>query len=255
MNDILELILKTGVTRLEDGEEVPVHSAIGRAEIALIGRIFEEIRPSCTLEIGMAYGISTLTICEALIKVGGKCHVAIDPDQHSGGSGDGWRGGGLTNIRRAGFTELVEFYEEPSHIVLPKLEQAGVRVQFVLIDGWPTFDYRIMDFVMADRILEIGGIAMIAAAHFPAVRKACRFIVTNRAYHVYSTLVTPHDPRVFTKARRRTRGLDVPEAIRRHFRPELREPDEELGLGRKSIAVALVKEEDDGRLWDYFEEF
>jgi hypothetical protein len=51
------------------------------------------------------------------------------------------------------------------------------------------------------------------------------------------------------------RTEDVTESIRRHFKPELREPDEELGLGRKSTAIAFVKEDEDRRLWDYFEEF
>jgi predicted O-methyltransferase YrrM len=255
MNKVLDEILMTGLTKLEGGEEVPAHSGIGRMEIELIRRIFREIRPARTLEVGMAYGISTLTICEALVEVGGERHIAIDPDQHSGKWGDGWRGGGLANVGRAGFTNLLEFYEAPSHIVLPKLEGAGTRVQFALIDGWPAFDYRIMDFVMVDRLLDIGGVMMMAATNMPAVRKACRFIATNRSYRAYGNVATPHDPLVLARPQRQMRGVDVPETIRRHFKPELREPDEELGLGRKSAAVAFVKEDEDRRLWDYFEEF
>jgi predicted O-methyltransferase YrrM len=255
MNKVLEEILMTGLTKLEGGEQAPVHSAIGRGEMELIRRIFKEIRPARSLEVGMAYGISTLTICEALVEFGGKRHIAIDPDQHSGRWGDGWRGGGLANVGRAGFTELLEFYESPSHRVLPKLEEVGTRVQFALIDGWPTFDYRVMDFVMVDWLLDIGGVVMIAAANMPAVRKACRFIATNRSYRAYGSVTTPHDPHVLSRTQRKMRGLDVPEATRRHFKPELREPDEELGLGRKSAAVAFVKEDEDRRLWDYFEEF
>lgn len=255
MSKVLDEMIATGLTRLASGEEVPVHSAIGHGEREFIKSIFDEIRPSRTLEIGMAYGVSTLTICEALKKVGGERHIAIDPDQHTGTWGDGWRGGGLNNIDKAGFTELLEFYESPSHIALPKLEEAGVRVQFALIDGWPAFDYRIADFMLIDRILDIGGVVMIAAAHLPGVRKACRFIITNRSYRVYAHVSTPHDPQALSRARKQMRGLDAPEAVRRHFKPELREPDEELGLGRKSVAVAFVKEDEDRRLWDIFEEF
>lgn len=255
MNKVLEEILRTGLTKLEGGEEVPVHSALGRWEIKLIGKILREIRPARTLEVGMAYGVSTLAICDALAELGGERHIAIDPDQQSGKWGDGWRGGGLANVEAAGFTGLLEFHEAASHLVLPRLEEAGARIQFALIDGWPTFDYRIMDFVMIDRLLDVGGVVMIAAAHMPAVRKACRFIATNRSYSVYGNVTTPHDAYVLARPRRQMRGLNVPETIRRHFKPELREPDEELGLGRKSVAVAFVKEDEDRRLWDYFEEF
>jgi predicted O-methyltransferase YrrM len=255
MNKVLDEILMTGMTKLDGGEEVPVHSAVGRWEIDLLRKILREIRPTRTLEVGMAYGVSTLAICETLAEVGGERHVAIDPDQHSARWGDGWRGGGLANINRAGFAELLEFHEAPSHVALPKLEESGVRVQFALIDGWPTFDYRIMDFVMVDRLLDIGGVLMMAAANMPAVRKACRFIATNRSYRAYGSVTTPHDPHVLARPRAQMRGTDVPETIRRHFKPELREPDEELGLGRKSAAVAFIKEDEDRRLWDYFEEF
>jgi predicted O-methyltransferase YrrM len=255
MKKVLDEILESGLTKLEGGETTAVHSAIGRREIELIRRIFEEIRPVRTLEVGMAYGISTLTICEALVAVGGQRHIAIDPDQHSGNWGDGWGGGGLANVEKAGFTELLEFYEAPSHIALPKLEAARTRVQFALIDGWPTFDYRIMDFVMVDRLLDIGGIVMIAATNVPAVRKACRFIATNRSYRVYDSARTRHDSLILARVQRQLRGLNVSESIRRHFKPELLEPDEELGLGRKSVAIAFLKEDEDRRRWDYFEEF
>jgi predicted O-methyltransferase YrrM len=255
MNRVLEGILTTGLSQLKNGEEAPVHSAIGRREIDLIRRVISEIHPSRTLEVGMAYGVSTLIICETLLEVGGERHIAIDPDQHSGKWGDGWRGGGLANIERAGFSGLLDFYELPSHIALPKLEEAGTRVQFALIDGWPTFDYRLMDFVMVDRLLDIGGVVMMAATNMPAVRKACRFIATNRSYCAYDIVKTPHDPQLLTQKRRSMRGLDVPEKIRRHLKPELREPDEELGLGQKSSAIAFVKQDEDQRWWDYFEEF
>jgi predicted O-methyltransferase YrrM len=255
MNKVLEEILRTGVMNLADGEQLPVHSAIGLREIELIQRIIRDIRPARTLEVGMAYGISTLAICEALIEIGGGPHIVIDPDQHEGKWGDGWRSGGLTNLEKAGFSEVLDFHEAPSHQVLPKLEAAGTRVQFALIDGWPTFDYRLMDFVMVDRVLDIGGILLMAATNMPGVRKACRFIATNRSYRVYDNVSTPHDHEVLARVNKEARGLDVTESIRRHFKPELREPDEELGLGRKSTAIAFVKEDEDRRLWDYFEEF
>ena len=205
--------------KLADGEQIPVHSAIGLREIELIQRIIHDIRPARTLEVGMAYGISTLAICEALIEIGGGPHIVIDPDQHEGKWGDGWRSGGLTNLEKAGFSKVLDFHEAPSHQVLPKLEAARKipASQFTLIDGWPAFDYRLMDFVMVDRVLDVGGILLMAATNMPGVRKACRFIATNRSYRVYDNVSTPHDHEVLARVNKEARGLEVTRSIRRHL--------------------------------------
>src|SRR5215813_8547482 len=64
------------------------------------GRFLQELirakRPSKSIEIGCAYGISSLFICEALREVGAKSHTIIDPYQLTTvteySSGDGYEG-------------------------------------------------------------------------------------------------------------------------------------------------------------------
>jgi len=255
MNEILEELLTSGVTPVENGAVVPIHSSLDRRGLAMIQEVIERLRPRVTVEIGLAYGVSALAICEALERVGGERHIAIDPNQHSGPWGDSWKGGGLLNLERAGFADLVSFHEEPSHLALPQLERQGQRAQFALIDGWSTFDYRLLDFVLLDRLLDVGGVVMTSVPQLPSIQKLSRYVVTNLAYSVYGASSSTHDPETSIRLSAPRRGLDVPEAVRRHFKPEIREPSEELGLDFEGSLIAFRKEAEDSRRWDHFEEF
>ena len=123
-------MLATGTVVAPDGSTVALDYHISPDEGAAIQRLIREIKPRVTLEVGCAYGVSTLFICEALAEVGGERHIIIDPIQERG-----WNGIGLFTAKRAGFGELIEFHEEPSHSALPSLVTMQRRVDFALIDG------------------------------------------------------------------------------------------------------------------------
>ncbi len=61
-----------------------------------------------TLELGFAYGISTLYICQAFHDLGrtGLSHIALDPNQSTQ-----WEGLGTYNIERAGLSHLTSHRE------------------------------------------------------------------------------------------------------------------------------------------------
>src|SRR3989442_838329 len=155
MNPVLTEILETKRVMTPDGSTVPLDYNVSQEEGAALQRLIRAAKPRVTLEIGFAYGISTLFICEALAEVGGDRHIVIDPVQE-----DGWKGIGLFTVERAGYGPLLEFHGESSHQVLPGLERAGRRVDLALIDGWHTFDYAFVDFFYVDRLLNVGGIVM-----------------------------------------------------------------------------------------------
>ena len=68
------------------------------AEGALLQRTIAAVRPTATLEIGMAYGVSSLFMCEALAALPHPTtHTVIDPLQ-----GRQWRNIGLRTVRAAG---------------------------------------------------------------------------------------------------------------------------------------------------------
>ena len=178
MNPVFADVLEKRRVVARDGAEIPIHSEISVAEGEALQRLIRQLRPEVTLEIGCAYGISALYICEALAEVGGRKHIIIDPHQLTH-----WKGAGLFTLERAGFASLVEFHALSSHLALPRLEMEGATIGLALIDGWHTFDYAMIDFFYVDRLLQVGGVVMLDdTAAYAAIRKLARYIATHRQY-------------------------------------------------------------------------
>jgi glycosyltransferase involved in cell wall biosynthesis len=78
----------------------------------------------------MAYGVSTLFICQALRDKGGGHHTAIDPEQHST-----WQSIGMLNLKRAGYENLVTVHPTFDYVALPRLLERGEVYAFAFIDG------------------------------------------------------------------------------------------------------------------------
>ena len=175
---IIDEIESAGLTTLSDGTRVPVQGNIGPESGKVIERAIAATHPRTALEVGLAFGISTLYILDAMRLHGGGTLIGMDPAQHDAT----WRGGGLYNVERAGFRNQYLFHEEPSQIVLPRLAAAGTRIQFAFIDGWHTFDHTLVDFFFVDRMLDVGGIVVIDDVGYPSIRRLCHFILSNREY-------------------------------------------------------------------------
>ena len=62
------------------------------------------------------------------------------------------------NLKRAGYYDRVEFYEEASFECLPKPLARNEKIDFAFLDGQHTFDYVLVDFFYVDKILSVGGI-------------------------------------------------------------------------------------------------
>ena len=261
MNPVLEEMLATKTVVTQSGSTIPLDYNISLEEGHAIQRLIREIKPRTTLEVGCAYGLSTLFICEALAEVGGARHIVIDPDQE-----DGWKGLGLFNARRAGFGDLIEFHNEPSHLALPSLVKAQRRVDFALIDGWHTFDYVLVDFFYVDLLLTVGGIAMLDDTRFyPAIRKVARYVATHRRYEPLDNGIR----RAVTTKRRVLNGVSALLAARPFraisqyiLRPDVLQPDSQLGLpGDNFIAFRKLMDDPLGdgsngtRKWDQHVDF
>jgi predicted O-methyltransferase YrrM len=186
MNPVLEEIVKTRRVRPVDGSEsVPLSRAATSDEDGLfLQDLVRQVDPTVTLEVGLAYGISALYICDALQLRDGTRHIAIDPYQHDNDSrwGSWGNGVGMANLLRAGYGEIVQLIEKPSHLALPELEISGQKIDFAFIDGNHSFDSVLVDFFYIDNMLRVGGIIAFDDAFMPTVKKALRFIATNRHY-------------------------------------------------------------------------
>jgi predicted O-methyltransferase YrrM len=257
VNPVFAEVLEKRRVVARDGAEIPIHSEISTAEGETLQRLIRQLRPEVTLEVGCAYGISALYICEALAEVGGRKHIIIDPHQLTH-----WKGAGLFTLERAGFASLVEFHALSSHIALPRLEMAGTKIGLALIDGWHTFDYAMIDFFYVDRLLQVGGVVMLDdTAAYAAIRKLARYIATHRQYVALKNdgLAPAHQACKAPVARRS--GV-VHRLAERLLHPKVVHPDSRLGLPADNFIAFKKTAEDllgDGsggsRRWDQHHEF
>ncbi len=189
----LEEILETGTILSQDGSEKPLDSNVSLQEGLFLQEILLEIEPKISLEIGLAYGISAMFICEILKRIGSIKHIAIDPGPitEKGTNNLTWSGVGLQNLDRCGYKDLLEFHELPSEVALPQLLKKGQKVDFVFIDGWHTFDHCLLDFFYANKMLNVGGVIAFHDTKLPSINKAIRYVSKYPAYRLYKKLKRP----------------------------------------------------------------
>lgn len=235
VNPVLEEILQSNQVRDEQGVCRPLHAQMSEAEGELIIAVFEEVKPDTSLEIGFAYGISTLFACAALDRNAKPCrHIVVDPLQFSE-----FAGIGLKNIERAGYSRFIDFLETPSELVLPHLLQAKTRVQVAIIDGFHTFDHALVDFFYINKMLDVGGVIIFDDVNMPAIARLISHVTTYPAYRVLMGTAMPRPPNFLVSIRRRLnpRGLSA-----RHSRDN-------------PSCIALQKLAPDTRNWDWHVNF
>jgi predicted O-methyltransferase YrrM len=249
IHPLVEDLLTRRRAELPDGTETAADSFIPRDECELIGEAIAANGARKGIEVGMAFGASTLCIADALRRNDANARlVTIDPHQTAG-----WRGAGMHLVGRAGYGSMVRLIEEPSQLALPQLARDGERFDFAFIDGWHTFDHTLVDFFFIDLMLEKGGFIVIDDVGYPAVNAVVRFILANRDYELVKALQ-------FEAAL--PAGLRLRREIKRRLRPIARtdrDPKPEHEALFRSVenvhAVALRKRGDDTRRFDHYERF
>jgi predicted O-methyltransferase YrrM len=217
-------------------------------EGALLQGIIDDIKPSTTLEVGMAYAVSTLFICEALERSGRQPvrHYALDPFQSTL-----WRDIGRRHLVEAGYDSMVRVVEDRSEFALPELLRRGVKVDFALIDGWHTFDQVLMEFYFLNRMLNVGGIIAFDDAGRRSINRVLRYALKYDAYRVYGGQQCPRDITWKGRVRRALASSRLTKAL---IRPDVLAPDWELGIRGTCIAIQKVRE-DDGRTSGWYRDF
>lgn len=244
-----QAILRTGKVQDASGQTYSLNSSIDEDECRFLSALIDndpEIRK--TLEVGCAHGISSLCISAATARRNAARHVIIDPEQN----GDGWKGIGVANLRRAGVTHF-ELIEEPSEYALPRLAQAeGGSFDLVFIDGWHTFDHTLLDMFYANRLIRIGGYIVVDDYNWPAVHKAVSYF---RNYPAYKFRGAAGHGAGWKRRLARLFRSSVPRIVGRYVLPEgIHEALYRYHLGDDSI-VALQKVAVDDRRWNWYEKF
>lgn len=143
-----------------------------------------------TIEIGLAFGVSALHICEGLVQVGklNPQHVAIDPFQ--AGS---FANRGLQALEEAGVRSFVEHHSELSQIALPAFLKEGRQFDLAFVDGNHRFDSVFLDMFYLGRLVRKGGIIILDDYDLPGIKRAVSFYLTNLHWSVEE--LSPSDDR------------------------------------------------------------
>lgn len=249
MNPVLAEIENSGTMSLPSGETITVHSHVGMGSGRVIRHAIEVAKPKLACEVGLAYGISSLYILDAMQQHGGGRLIGMDPAQHDGT----WRSGGLHNLERAGFADRYEFHEDTSQRILPRLAEAGTRIQFGFIDGWHTFDHTLVDFFYIDQMLDVGGVVVLDDVGYPGLRRLAHFIVTNRDYEVLGFDPIAVQASWKGRLKRVFQKLLIP-IVRDNFTPDARSIALERAVDKAQL-IALRKRGHDRRSFDHFVSF
>jgi predicted O-methyltransferase YrrM len=154
-------------------------TSVSRRRGEFVAGLVRTERPRATLEVGMAWGLSTLFILQVLFENGDEFrpHVVIDPFQSAS-----YHNAALRSINELGLADKVEFIGEPSELALPQLVQQKRRFDLAFIDGAHLFDYVFTDLRFVHLMLKPGGLVIFDDANWDPVHLACRFAETNYGY-------------------------------------------------------------------------
>lgn len=160
--------------RLEEGVEVKLHSGIKEQEGMFLYNTVRRNGFKRCLEIGMAFGISSMFMAKALQMNGGKRLVSIDPYQKTQ-----WHNAARLSLKRLGLNKWSKVIEKKSDEALPYLRTKKKSFDLIFIDGWHTFDATLIDFYFSNLLLKKGGIIVIDDAKHRGVQKCIQYIETN----------------------------------------------------------------------------
>jgi len=131
-------------------------------------------KPKATLEIGLAYGFSTVFFLAAIRENGIGHHTAVDPLQCN------WNGIGCHQSRSLDMSDSFRFIEEKSVAALVHLADRGESFEVIFIDGNHRFDDVVVDFTLSAELCPMGGCIVLDDMWMPSIRMAVAFIRSNR---------------------------------------------------------------------------
>ena len=187
-NDVLQEIFKTFTVLDENDQIQPLNFNISIPHANALYRTILKNKPRVVLEVGMAYGISSLVIGTALNNITPKGRfISIDPFQS-----EHYHNIGMHNLQRGNLSGNHQLIEQVDYLALPKLIEEGLEIDLAYIDGYHTFDYTLLDFFYIDRMLKVGGIVGFNDCALPAVKRVIGYVRTHRKYQKIDVGLRPN---------------------------------------------------------------
>jgi predicted O-methyltransferase YrrM len=186
VRSVIDRLIKTGSVVAEaDGSAHDVGTvSISAGEGEALARWVLREAAIETIEIGLAYGLSALYICEALIRRGDPRarHVVLDPYQ-----AQRFANCGLQVLDEAGVGSLVDYHNETSQVALPAFLKEGRQFDLGFVDGNHRFDSVFVDLFFLGRLLRKGGAIILDDYNLPGIKRAVSFFLTNLNWTVEET--------------------------------------------------------------------
>ena len=175
------------------GRSGRIHQVQGTSTInnlVVIANLMNEMKTTHTLEIGMAYGASTLVFCATHSNLNleeQSEHIAIDPFQIKH-----YDDCGVISIQNANLDKYLQIHYEPSCYVLPQLMQQGKKYDLIYIDGSHLFEDAFLDAYFTLRLLRTGGVMLLDDSSDPHVAKVISFLRSNLPTAIEEIDLTPY---------------------------------------------------------------
>jgi predicted O-methyltransferase YrrM len=180
IHPILRKVLESKKITDLNGKVRDFDSGISEEEALALARIVVDTKAKISIETGLAYGSSAITMCSEANKMHrDNIHYAVDPNQLSE-----YGGAAIAMIKEAGLQNNLTHLNGASHEELPELIKKGVQIDCAFIDGWHTFDYTLIDFFLIDKMLKEGGLIAFHDMYGLAKQKVLRYILTHRDYEI-----------------------------------------------------------------------
>jgi hypothetical protein len=221
----VDRLYEQGHVQGEDGSWTPLDPhALTEVDTRDIRDLAVSEGAGVTLEVGLGLGMGTLSLCEALLEVGGPGarHVVIE------GYPSDFGGAGVRTVRAGGVEDMVEQVHEESQLALPRLAAEGRCFDLALIDGDHRFEGVFLDLCFADRLVRPRGLVIVDDLWMPAIRLAVSYVERNLGWELLPGTIT----RGFNWRRfrnlpgRRLRGVGAIAVLRRPAqRPDRRNWD------------------------------
>lgn len=130
------------------------------------------------VEVGLAYGASSLAIAEALVTArdDGARHVIIDPYQDEFGNA-GWEA-----LAAAGVTDICRLVRDRSQLALAQLVREGLVADAAFVDGSHRFHNVFVDLYFLRELVRPGGLAVLDDCDRPSVATAVRYFEVNAGW-------------------------------------------------------------------------
>jgi predicted O-methyltransferase YrrM len=187
--DAIRKIYSSKKLKTENGKIKKLTYAVDPYEGYFLYSVIKENNYKNILEIGMGNGMSALYICSALdlVKFKSKSKfkensfslTSIDPFQKVE-----WENTGLQTLKDANLEKYHTLIEDVDYLALPDLvnqveEGKLEKFDLILINGNRLFDYTVLDFFFAIKLLNIGGMIIVDGIKQENSDSAYKYIKAN----------------------------------------------------------------------------